>query len=71
MKIKVILEGSETQEQAEEFLAKALEAKEETKLAHSEFADPLMEKVAQDLKVEFQEMQERMMDQILAVLDKV
>lgn len=69
MKVRIDLEDNETSEQADELLLKALKAKEEDSLKHTEFADPEMEKEANKLKALISKHEQELLDNLISALE--
>jgi hypothetical protein len=64
MRVKIELQGTETQEEADELLLKALLGKKEASITHDSFQDPKVEKIAQKMLKLFETTQEQMLKEI-------
>lgn len=70
MKVKIIKDKNQSVEEAEELLHKALDS-QRTGAQHSEeFQDPVMSELFSEMRNNYGEIYDSMMDQIFAELDK-
>lgn len=69
MKVKIILEGDETQDEAQELLVKALEAQTSGETHVDEFEDPVMKMAADELKEAYAQLMRQMVGEIEELIE--